>query len=202
MKNIILIVLLSIFCLNCIEKSKSEEDNKQMSEKLMLDSKEQEETILKDESVQSIERIDTIFILDKNRSIEQYKKNITNLHELISNSSIIKPVFIESIIARSKEEFSAYYSFSHTHNKKELDLYDRSNELIVSMTQEDKGNCFVPYFGLAEFVDGEYAEGFFSDAYFIVEDNTEKFCNIYNELSTRSKEALQDIYDEFCKGTN
>lgn len=201
MKNIALTLLLSILSLGCIEKAKNEA-SKQVSDEPVMDSKEQEKPIPKDESIQSSKKIDTTFILDKNRSIEEYKKNIISLHKLISNEVKIEPVFVESIIARSKKEFSVYYSFSYTHNKKELDLYDRSNELIVDMAQEDKGNCFIPYFGLAEFVDGEYAEGFFSDAYFIVENNTEKFCNIYDRLSSGSRESLRVIYDEFCKGEN
>ena len=109
---------------------------------------------------------------------------------------------MESIIARSEEEFRLYYSFTYTTNQEKFDLFYTADQFIVIMAQEDKGNCFVPYFGLAEYVDGEYADGFFSDAYFIVENHAEKFCIIYDSLSIRSRERLQNIYNEFCDGTN
>lgn len=106
---------------------------------------------------------------------------------------------IENIIPRTLKEFIVFYELTYPDINKSTEFY-KINELILKYSKEDKGDLFFLLLNMAEFVDGEYAEGYFYDIEDIIVKNKVKFCVIYKYLSKESKRRIEDIYLEVCKG--
>ncbi len=142
--------------------------------------------------------IETVLNLKGNRRLKDYKNNITQVKSLLDKDSIIGNNAIESIIPSNSDEFSFYYDLTYS-TEEDWNLFEKINSLIVEKAQSDVGNCLSKYSNLAEFVDGEYAEGFYADILFIAQSNSNKFCDVFSNLSSGSKENLLDIHNEICK---
>ena len=152
-----------------------------------------------DKPALKIDTFDFEFSLDSKRTFSDYKKNISQVKTLLENNITLSDNIVESIIPTSQEEYSYYYSLTYTTEEDWL-FFQKIDALIISKCEANVGNCIELYSNLAEFVDGEYAEGFYSNIYFIIEKNPAKFCDVYDNLSLKSKMLLTDNFNEFCKG--
>ncbi len=137
------------------------------------------------------------YIPDTSRTMEDYKNNILKAKEVLNNKNTLDNIAVESIIPVNIEEFRFFYGLTYS-TEEDWIFFEKINVLILQKAQSDSGNCIEKYSNLAEFVDGEYAEGFYDDILSIAERNPNKFCNIFENLSTDSKKNLLEAYKEVC----
>ena len=139
-----------------------------------------------------------VYNIDVTRTLDDYKSNISKVKGILNNNFVLDDLAVESVIPVNLEEFKFFYGLTYT-TEEDWSFFEKINEMIVIKSQSSVGNCIERYLGLAEFVDGEYAEGFYADVFFIVERNPNKFCSIFDNLSIVSQQNLSDIHQEFCK---
>ncbi len=198
------IVIISLFlytgCTGKSEKSTLEKTKSKTDVKVAIESIKKTE-----ETTETLKNNDNVFFdltFQKNRTLEDYKKNVSMFSRLEKQAQTID---VESVIPINESEFLYFYSLSYPEEYPEsnLDLYYEIDELILDNANDDKGNCLFLYSNLAEFVDGEYAEYYFEAMEEIAQDNIDRFCNvIYDSLSDTSKERLEYIYSKYCKSAN
>ena len=187
MKKIILLLIFVIIT-NCNSKKKNS---------IVYD--KSKTSIKKDEAVTFKEsQVDTTFVLSKNRDLNDFKKNIKNISQILINDIFLRNHFIESTIPINDSEFSYFYSLTYS-SKEESNLFYSLNEIIVEASNEDKSNCLKLFLNLAEFVDGDYAEAYFDDIEYVALNIPEKVSNTYNALSKPSRKRLKIIYNKICK---
>lgn len=159
--------------------------------------------IVKDTMTQTVRQfeitIDTIYPKKINRTMVEYIKNIHNFSKKKNFNESIKISDIEGVTPTTEKEFRFYYNLTYS-DEKDLKLFDIVNSYIVEYAVKDKGKILFLYANMAEFVDGEYAEGYHADFESIAYRNKKKFCVIYRYLNERSKWILEPIYKEVCKG--
>ena len=141
---------------------------------------------------------DTTFVLSVDRSIEDYKKNIKKVYKLMRSDLKIKNHYIESTISLNENEHLFFYSLSYSYSEEDIQMFDTLNRMILDEALFDKGICLKLFSNLAEFVDGEYADYYFDEMYFVASKNAQKFCDLYNNLSKVSIDRLTDVYKEIC----
>ena len=139
------------------------------------------------------------FILEANRSITEFINNIDLLFDLIQKESSIENTQVESIIPLSEEEFTQYYQRSYTTEKSKLESFDKSFELILELAYKGNERVLTKFFGMGELVDGEIAESYFSESYFIAESHKEKFCFIYQNLNELCRKRFNETMVSLCQ---
>lgn len=134
------------------------------------------------------------------RFIDDYKRNLNTLVEKkLESIKVTDFEIIEKIVPATQDEFSYYYGLTYSGDEKTA-KFDQINELILKYSREDRGSLLFLLLNMAEFVDGEYAEGYFYDIEEVIIENKVKFCAIYKHLSKEPKRRIDGLYMEVCKG--
>lgn len=201
MKNKIALLFIIVICFSCKDTKKEiNEVSTNQTNKAQVEEPVKKVKTKKEESAtkvkQEIEQF--VFELDTTRTLEDYKRNIKQAKKLLKHQKSLDNNIIESLIPLSLEEFSFYYDLTYS-TEENLNFFDKVDILIIKKAQENIGSSIERYSNLAEFVDGEYAEGFFDDILHIAQKNPEKFCSIYVSLTDVSKYKLEEIYNEVCQ---
>ncbi|NQX86670.1 MAG: hypothetical protein HRT67_12335 [Flavobacteriaceae bacterium] len=201
MKNKVVLLFIIVICFSCKDTKKeinevsiNQTNKAQVEEPIKKVETRKEESTAKVK--QEIEQF--VFERDTTRILEDYKRNIKQAKKLLKHQKRLDDNIIESLIPLNLEEFSFYYDLTYS-TEENLNFFDKVDMLIIKKTQENIGSCIKRYSNLAEFVDGEYAEGFFDDVFHIAQRNSEKFCSIYASLTDVSKYRLESVYNEVCK---
>ena len=105
---------------------------------------------------------------------------------------------IQTAIPKTEGDFSTFYSYTERDEKSNVAFY-KLNNLILEHAMNKERNVFKSFLLLSEYVDGEYAEGYFEDVEALIEKNGELFCELYNELPSRKVKRLFDYYNINCK---
>ena len=139
--------------------------------------------------------------LGRNRTLDEYVENLKVFENRSQNKEHAPSNLLEGIVPINDTEFGHFYSLSYPEEYPEsnLDLYWAINDAMEQSALSNQGNCIYLYLNLAEFVDGEYAESFSYIIPVLAEKHQSKFCNVYHELSERSKYILEDIFDDYCE---
>lgn len=126
----------------------------------------------------------------------------TELHILLEKFAKQKRLTDEElikVIPKTQLEFNQYYSLSFPgKGKKWNKIYDNI-EIYLGKKASVSQPVFRAYLGLALFVDGEYAEGYFDGLDFLIGKHTNYFCKIFNSLSAKEKKVLEDLHSQYCK---
>lgn len=189
-KLIFIICVISLF--SCKENKNNKEAKQAVNKNTLV-------KVNKDSLVTSQDTLKVFFNLDIKRMLGDYKDNISKAKEVLKSKNTLDNIAVESVIPINLEEFMFFYKLTYS-TEEDWDFFERINTLIIQKSQSDAGNCIERYSNLAEFVDGEYAEGFYGDILIIAKRNSNKFCNIFINLSAISKKNLLDVYNEVCKG--
>ena len=83
---------------------------------------------------------------------------------------------------------------------KKQDLFDKINGKIFQYAKEDLGRIFYLSLNMSAFVDGEYADTYFSEIENVIIANKDKFCSTYKTMNSYSKTRMHPLYDEVCNG--
>ncbi|UII76269.1 hypothetical protein LV716_00280 [Flagellimonas sp. HMM57] len=162
MRKIVFIIVGLLLYTNCIRNDKKN-SLEQVEPKTVVDTKtamDKKKPIAIVESKQKQNSlIDSLMVLDENRTFQEYKRNIKLFFESDLKKDNFSHKSIEGIIPISSEEYFYYYSFSYP--DKDIKKFDYIDGLIVRNALMDKGNVLKLYSNMAEFVDGEYADNFF-----------------------------------------
>lgn len=143
--------------------------------------------------------IDTDFVLVKEQTKRDYSKILYHLLEKFYKEKRLTDDEIIKIIPTSEEEFGEYYSLSYPEKGKKWNKIYSEIEVIIGKRASINQQVFKAYLGLAPFVDGEYAEGYFEDADFLIGKHQKYFCKIFNSLSKNAKKRLADLHAQYCK---
>lgn len=138
-----------------------------------------------------------LYIQEK-RTLEEYKFNFDKAKVFYKDLSVYDIDVLETLIPQNAPEFIHFYSLSYPETG-DIQLYNKLNLLFFDAALNDMGELLKLFSNLAEFVDGEYAESFFDEIDLIIERNTTDFCEIFKDLSRRSKLRLieKDIF--YCE---
>ncbi|PQV44588.1 hypothetical protein CLV33_1203 [Jejuia pallidilutea] len=199
--NTIILLFFNLFlitgCNNKTEKKNLEKETV-ASSKIEIRQEKIIDTI-ENKDMLNVKAIDTIKPNKIVRTINEYKTNIDNFSKKKADSELITIKDVESVTPTSEEEFDFYYSLTYPDINKQ-DLYNSITSAILDNAVEDKGIMFFLYLDMAQFIDGEYAEGYHVYVETVVFNNKKKFCAIYKHLSKDSKWILEALYKEVCKG--
>ena len=101
-----------------------------------------------------------------------------------------------SFIPKTSEEYLEFYSL--TNFKKSKNEFFTKYELIKKFAYFDSCNILINFLQMSRFIDGEFAETYYVDADYIIENNKLKFCDLYKNNSLLA-EKFKDKYLEICK---
>ena len=143
--------------------------------------------------------IDTEIVHIKGQTKRDYAKVLYPLLEKFYKEKRLTDDEIIKIIPTSEEEFGEYYSLSYPEKGKKWNKIYSEIEVIIGKRASINQQVFKSYLGLAPFVDGEYAEGYFEDADFLIGKHQKYFCKIFNGLPKNVKKLLAELYAQYCK---
>lgn len=186
MKKYIIFITVLILWISCLSKKKEEQ---QLTQKIL------EKGIYIKEINNII--IDTLPPKKISRTLEEYKKNVRNFEKKLDSVTILTTQDLESVVPVTEKEFSFYYGLTYS-DKKDETLFYKIDILIFNYAKKDKGDVLFLCLGVAEFVDGEYADSYYGTLDSVVLDNKKKFCAIYKYLSKESRRRLENFYNEVC----
>lgn len=196
--SIITIVIIS-FVISCKqrEKKRSFESEKTIQTVNYIKNKNSGESIQakRIKKVQIV--LDTIPPEINNRQLDKYRSNIEKLKKDFPNKNYTTEE-IKSIIPINKREFNTYYNLTYS-NQKDLEFFDIIDYKIFEYAKKDRKDVFFMILNMVEYVDGEYAESYFSNIEEIIIVNQKKFCSMYKYLSRYGKERFEYLYNEICR---
>ena len=193
MKHYFLIGILFVFA-SCLS------EKKQVIQSTMQQVRETSKKEVKEKELKKmIKIIDTLPPKKISRTLEEYKSNLNIFSKKKTNNELITIRNVENITPISQEEFSFYYSLTYSDESNQA-LHDAITTKVLDNAIEDNGMVFFLYLNMSQFVDGEYAEGYYTYIETVVSNNKNKFCVMYKYLSDRSKWLFEPLYKEVCKG--
>lgn len=128
-----------------------------------------------------------------------------NLNEILNELESLRGFYIDSIenlVPISEEEFKILYAF-FANPDTELQ-YQKFDSIIVSNAFQNRNNFLLLYLNMAEFIDSEtvnniYLENYYYNLDFIIENNSEKFCELFYSLPENKKNNLKDFSEDYCE---
>ncbi len=186
---------------SCANRNKTDSNSKNQPKDTIYSTKSTDSNKLLSNTVKSVNQDSLKVVVGKDRVLENYAKNLEIFERLLSKKEYLPLNLLEGIIPTNEDEYLHFYMLSSPEEYPEsnLNLYWAINSSIKKSTLEDKGNCLYLYLNMAEFVDGEYADAFFIHVPILIDKHKSKFCNLYIDLSERSKYRLRDFFDESCE---
>jgi hypothetical protein len=131
-------------------------------------------------------------------SPEEYEKALKQAINFLIQGKTLNADMILKAIPQSDEDFSIFYSISDKDEKSKIAFYELNN-LIREHAKNKEKNIFKAYLLLSEFVDGEYAEGYFDHAEALIKNNRNIFCDFYLKSPTNKVKRLHKYYTKYCK---
>jgi hypothetical protein len=120
---------------------------------------------------------------------KEYKVRLEKVITAILNGKTVEVKEIEYIIPSSQNEFSDFYSFD---SQETSSTFHKLNELVREYATQRKLNVFTAYVKFAEFVDGEFAEGYFDSLEKVIRKNKKAFCKIQHTLNSKVKARIAE----------
>ena len=148
-------------------------------------------------------------MLFKNPSLLLYselnkKENVAyirNLELVIKNISEEKAPTDSALyfaIPKTESEFIIYFSCDYEIGSVQKSWIALNREVLLAAQNKEK--IFLAYLGMAEFVDGYYAESYFDDLEGVISKYHKSFfCSTYSTLSKECQLKLGDMYEDFCE---
>ncbi len=192
----------TIIVLSCVSNGKKDVNLTNQSKDTAYTTLKVHDSAEQSQKIVKLDKGDSLKVaLEKDRVLDDYIENIKIFENLFSKRGHLPPNLFEGIIPVNEDEFLHFYMLSapEEYPESNINLYWAINDAMKKSALEDRGNCLYLYMNLAEFVDGEYAESFFIYIPTIIERHKSKFCDIYSNLSERSRYMLEDFFDESCE---
>jgi hypothetical protein len=101
------------------------------------------------------------------------------------------------LFPKSEKEYFEFYDLTNNKNNTELFL-NRYDKMKIAAFKDSCGSLKYFLF-MSQFVDGEFAESYFDDASFIIDRNTQKFCDLYIKYGSRELKIFSQEYEDDCK---
>jgi len=127
-----------------------------------------------------------------------YRKLLQDFHKIYRRNRGLTQVQISSVIPTNHYEYLDYYSYSQG-SEDSMFYFFAMDSLVKVNAHSGNEEILFRYLNLASFVDGEYAEGYFEDITFVIDNQKIKFCQLYPKLENGAKEWLEELYFENCK---
>ncbi len=108
--------------------------------------------------------------------------------------SVLDRATIAMLIPKTNEEYIIFYNLTVKTDQQPYFQY-LYNSLINNVGSDS--SLGMPFLGLSNLVDGEIAESYFIDAYWIFKDDKLILCTSYNK---EDFPRLESLYEHFCKG--
>ncbi|UTA69283.1 hypothetical protein [Emticicia sp. 21SJ11W-3] len=128
-----------------------------------------------------------------------YKTELYALLEKFNSQKKLTDEELVRLIPKTENEFSVYYSLTSPNKEKKWNVIFSNIEIYIGKRASVSQKAFRAYVGLTNFVDGEYAEGYFDRLDFLIGKHTKYFCKIFSSLSSNEKRRLSDLYSQYCK---
>ncbi|MDR0368749.1 MAG: hypothetical protein LBH82_06380 [Bacteroidales bacterium] len=128
-----------------------------------------------------------------------YMKNLqAAIKYIMDNDTLTNYEMLLKAIPETNAEFAVYFACDYEQNEIIRTAWGKLDQIILKSAMKDK-EIFVLYLKLSEFVDGYYAEGYFDDVEYLIENNKSYFCSIYSTLNSDCKLKLSDYAEFFCE---
>ncbi|MEA5260837.1 hypothetical protein VB264_23760 [Arcicella aquatica] len=144
-------------------------------------------------------QLKTISLNDNVVDARDYSKILYPLLEKFWKEKRLSDEEIAKLIPMTDKEFSEYYSLSFVEKGKKWNKIYSDIELLIGKRACVSQQVCKAYLGLAPFVDGEYAEGYFEDADFIIGKHQKYFCKIFSSFPQNVRKRLNDLHSHYCK---
>ena len=141
-------------------------------------------------------KANNLIIYDNVNQRANYVKKLRNVITSLKIEKKITYLEIQYVIPVSNEEFHEFYSYSYKGEC--LNAFERLNELFKEYATKRKLRFFILYLKLAEFVDGEFAEGYFESLEHIVKKNKTYYCRVRNTTSQKVRDRISDYFTVSC----
>ena len=121
-------------------------------------------------------------------------------NSFIVSSKQFAPNTCDSLLAifpASEMEYLEFYNLTENKNSNKifLDRYERIKRAAYS----DSCGTLKNFLFISQFVDGEFAESYYDDATFIIDNNSEKFCELFAKYGLKELSRLKEEFDNNCK---
>ncbi|MNE30439.1 hypothetical protein [Solitalea canadensis] len=126
-----------------------------------------------------------------------YLQKLTKVVDSISSHANISVRSIEAIIPATGEEMLEYYNL--TFNDSTYKYFSIIDSVIVKNAADNKYGFLPKYLMLNQFVDGEYADGYFDNLENIIIRNKKNVCRIYSNLPIEKVKRIQNLMRKYCK---
>ena len=140
-----------------------------------------------------------IQITDNQGVRDGYRETIIEIINKMNKSEFVGNDELLYAIPRSEEEYLTFYSLTYPDMEKPIrDGFYELNNAFKEKANARISDFFIAYLQLSQFVDGEYADGYFEDVEFVIKNNIDYFCEIYPSLPVNKVKRLQSSYTKHC----
>ena len=138
--------------------------------------------------------------INQTDSKRNYKLIIDDVIVRYSIGKIVSLEDLQNAIPTTQDEFLLYYTYTYPDKKDEIrHAFSKVDNEIGKNAANNRNGFLKLYLELSPLVDGEYAESYFDHVEFVIEKNKDIFCKVYNELSEKSKNMLEEYHSKYCK---
>lgn len=124
-----------------------------------------------------------------------------NSKEVVADISIKKDSHsCDSLLVlfpNSEKEYLEFYNL--TYSKATNEIFLNRYERIKRVALKDSCESLKKFLFMSQFVDGEFADSYYEDAVFIIDNNTQKFCDLYTKYGLKELKQFKEEFDDNCK---
>ncbi len=185
-KTKIVFLLIVVILSSCNNTSKIDEDSKILnSEQKQNDPKPEFDSLMHSVS-------------DSREVRDDYLDSLNSMTKIWSAGSIPNKDMILFCLPTTNHEALEYYNLDYSDNKEIRDAFSKTNSYIEDKCSTGDTTYLRRYFLLSEFVDGYFAEVYFTNVEVYIDKYLEYFCDIYLQLEGTKVARLHELYKEKC----
>jgi len=130
---------------------------------------------------------------------KNYKLALDSVIYWINCGHVLSTNELLNVIPKSNEEYLLLYELTYPEQDSSKQIaFNYIDKQMRELALQGNIDVFVAYLNLSPFIDGEYAEGYYDDAEFIIKNNSNLFCDVFETLSKEAIVNFTDIRFKIC----
>jgi hypothetical protein len=129
---------------------------------------------------------------------KRYEDELIATFHKIEQGRRINDKTIVNLIPKNEKQYLVFYSMTYPDREDEIrNSFYKLDSIIIDRANHNYEILDV-YILLSQFVDGEYAEGYFDNLEYLIGHNRQEFCSLFSREAEKLS-RINNYYNENCK---